>query len=165
MLLSRRIHIVLYCPLLRQHFYLSILGVIQNLDKWVSPIHSLVGQEGFLVMTQKKINTLTGCPKGKERGSGGWGGFSTCTSFWSPWQELLKAPSAPMWGWPISLSYWVNRDKSNAVEHQRPGGQRKNRSQLVLLTEAGAWPLRFTRLHSWMKANGKHWEAAPQLIR
>lgn len=39
-----------------------------------------------------------------------------------------------MWGWPISLSDWVNREKRNVAQHQSPGGQ--NRSQLVLLTEA-----------------------------
>lgn len=118
-------------------------------------IYPLTGQAGSLVMTQEKINTLTGCPQGRERDLSSRA-ISTCTSFLAPsLQELLKAPSAPMWDWPISLSYWVNRDKSNAAKHQRPGGQRKNRSQLVLLTETGAWLLCFTDKH-------RHHDAALQ---
>lgn len=62
-------------------------------------------------------------------------GVSTCVSS-RPLlcRNYLKPPSAHMWGWPISLSDWVNREKRNVAQHQSPGGQ--NRSQLVLLTEA-----------------------------
>lgn len=69
------------------------------------------------MMTQEKINTLTGCPRGRERDSAA---VSTCTFLASSPQELLKAPSALMWGRPLSLViYWVNRDKSYPAKHQK----------------------------------------------
>lgn len=44
------------------------LGSNTKLRHRNSTIHPLVGQEGTLVMTQEKINTVTGCPRGRERG-------------------------------------------------------------------------------------------------
>lgn len=84
-------------------------------------------------MALEKINTLSGYPQGQESGLSSRGELAPAF-LRGLCRNYLKAPSAHMWGWPISLSDWVNREKRNVAQHQSPGGQ--NRSQLVLLTEA-----------------------------
>lgn len=117
---------------------------LQWICKWQAPLfahlesnagqagtlYPLLGQKGSPVMAREKIKILSGCPQGGESGSSSSGGEHLrffCRNY-------LKPLSAHMWGWPISLSDWVNRGKRNVAQHQSPGGQ--NRSQLVLLTEA-----------------------------
>lgn len=114
----------------RQRLYLLVLKVIQaEREHRIPP----AGTKGFPGDGTGENKHAVRMPSGRGKWFEFYGGLAPAFLL-GLCRNYLKAPSAHMWGWPISLSDWVNTEKRNVAQHQSPGGQ--NRSQLVPLTEA-----------------------------